>query len=202
MPAEGKLRAWKVEDPFDDEGRALIVHARSRSQARAFGQGELDAEYINLHANRAPEFDDLDGDELIRAQLAAGWWMGCHGCQEHVRAEQVEGEVYDEGLRAAPYVLRNGGVYCSSKCCLKQLRKERAARVATWNALADAMGRWPGIEILHVWPSIGGTSITFKFPGGEWAVTWTVGDDTVQAIESDVAAWERFAAPLRTARAS
>ena len=200
MPRDAAVRAWKVGDPFDDEGRQVVVYATKRSEAKAFAQGELNAEYIDLEAHRAPEFDGLGGDELIRAQLAAGWWMGCYGCYEPVRAEEEEGEVYDECHRAAPYVLRNGAVYCSSKCCLKQLRKERDSRMATWTAVADAMGRWPGIEILHVWASIGGVSLTFKFPGGEFPIDWNYGESEVRAIESDVEAWERYAAPLRAAR--
>lgn len=199
---DGPLKAYKVEDPFDDEGRGLLVHAHTRAEAKAAAQGELDAEYTSLRATREKAFDDLGGDDLVRALLAAGWWMGCMGCMEHVRSEEEEGEVYDEGHRAAPYVLRNGDVYCSSKCCLKWLRKQRAERVAIWTAMETTVAKWPGVEILHVWNSIGGVSVHFRFPGGEYLVGWTIGDDEVSVLQGDVEAWEQFVAPLRASRAS
>lgn len=185
-------KAYEVEDPDDDEGRKVLVHAKSREQAKAYALGEYDWEYTSLRAVRAPEFDGVHGDDLIRAQLEAGWWFGCMGpCTGDVRAELMEGG-YDEGHRTAPYVLRDGDVYCSAKCCLARLRRDRDSRIALWTAVQAATERWPGIERLQVWHSVSQVNMHFHFPGGEYPAGWTYGEDEVRVTESDAAAWEAF----------
>jgi hypothetical protein len=187
------MKAWKIEDPWDDEGHAEIVHAATRSEAK--NNTSLDIEFLSRRATRAPEFDGLAGDDLIRAQLAAGWWFGCMGCDRQVRAE--EGEGYDETHMAAPYVLRDGDVYCSAKCCLKRLRGDREQRMRIWNAAKVVTDRYPGSNELRIFAALRSVTVQFKFPGGKYPVGWTIGEEEVQVLEEDVEAWERFAAPLR-----
>ena len=198
-------KAWKVEDG-DDDDRSCIVHARDRSEAKMFAQGELDAdEFISLRAVRAPEFDGLSGDDLIREQLAQGWWFGCMGprCQKEVRSEREESG-YEEGYMAAPYVLRNGEVYCSAACCLARLRRERDERIAIWAAVEWVVARWPGIEIQSVWLSSGhGVQMQFLFPGGTYPAGWGADEpEMVRTTDADgnCDAWDAFSAPLRAAR--
>lgn len=152
------MKAYKVWDDYDDEGRMVVVYAATPGKAKRLGAGELDySEWTSLHAVRQPQFDGLGGDALIRAQLADGWWFGCASlrCQKQVRDDE-------EGC-VAKYVVRNGCVYCSSACCLRELRRQRDARIREWNAVERAVQQWPGDPIEHVYENTSGKPVVRRF---------------------------------------
>ncbi len=176
--SEAGEKAWCVEDPWDDECRKVIVHGSTRGVAKQIGLAELSEfsypEWISVRVTRAPSFDGIYGDELTRAQLAAGWYHGCYTCREHVRSEEGLEESYDEGHRSAPYVLRDGYVYCSSKCCLKELRRQRQALMDRWEAIEKATLLWPGVPIIDAYKNSHGYVATLQrpendYPTNEWA---------------------------------
>jgi hypothetical protein len=165
------MKAYRVEDPGDDECRVVVVHAETRSAAKSLGLAELSEfgcpEWIDLRVTREPGFDGIYGDELIRAQLAAGWYMECGDCREHVRSE-VEDEAYDEGHLSAPYILRDGVVYCSTKCCLKQLRRERQRSIDKREAIERATLAFPGVPVLDAYKNQYGVVATLQRPENQW----------------------------------
>ncbi len=150
----------------------VVVHAATRGEAKKLGLSELAEhgypEWIDLRVTREPEFDGIYGDDLIRAQLAAGWFMECGSCREHVRSEEGPG-VYDEGHLSAPYVLRDGVVYCSARCCLTQLRWERRRLMDRWEALERATRAFPGIPVLDAYKNEYGVVATLQRPENQWA---------------------------------
>ena len=158
-------KAYVVEYPDDLDGRQEVVHAATPSQAKR--RSGIDADFIDLRARRAPQFDGLRGDALLRAQLEDGWWMECLGCYEQVRHEA------DDDNEATPYVIRRGNVFCSASCCLKYLRGKRDERIAKWAALELGVAAWPAAEIEDLFRNTAGEWIyTVKFPGTDHA-TWT-----------------------------
>lgn len=147
------VKAWHVQYHDAGDEPSVIVFAETRGKARAAGAGELDAAYIDCTALRAPAFDGVTSEEeLMRMQLALGWWFGCMGpkCDVHVCDEDNDGHL-------TPYVLRGGSVYCSSACCIAQLRKERQERVSLWNALERATA-WlgPDVQIFSAYQNVAG----------------------------------------------
>lgn len=154
-------KAWKVWDDYDEDGRMVVVHADTRGKAKRLGAGQLDcSEWTSLNATREPGFDGLHGDDLIRAQLRAGWWFGCaaYHCQKVVRDYSDDEENF-----VARYVVRRGNVYCSSECCIAELRRKVHERVKTWKALELATARWPGDPIHHVYENTSGDMIVSRF---------------------------------------
>jgi hypothetical protein len=145
-------KAWRIEIIDDDEGRAAIVFAETRNLAKA--QSEWDCTFIELRAVRAPEFDDVPAGELERAQLEdGGWWFECHDCYRHV-SDETETRVYRDGW------------FCSSRCCIGKLRKERAHREGLWSALEHITTQAPGVQVFDVYRNYAGEFIgTVRFPG-------------------------------------
>ncbi len=168
-------KAWLVEDPSSDEGEMVVVHAQTRGVAKKIGLAELNehgyTEWTSLRVTRAPEFDGIYGDEMTRAQLAAGWYHGCYTCREHVRSEVVPGEVYDEGHLSAPYVLRHGDVYCSAKCCIKELERKRKELMDKWEAIEKATELWPDIPILDAYKNSHGYVAQLQRPENDYPTT-------------------------------
>lgn len=176
--SEPAKKAWCVADPSSDEREMVIVHAATRGTAKKIGLAELSEygypEWIDLRVTRSPRFDGIYGEDLTRAQLAAGWYHGCYTCREQVRSEEVPREVYDEGHLSAPYVLRDGMVYCSVKCCIKELQRQRRVLMDKWEAIEKATRIWPDIPVLDCYKNAHGYVATLKreeneYPTNEWA---------------------------------
>lgn len=165
-------KAYKVEDPYDDEGRAVVVFAHTPNRARQIGKGHLDfSDYISLQARRAPEFDGCFGqEELMRQQLRMGWWFGCYArrCTKEIR----DGEDFDEGHSDSGHVIRGGEIFCSVACCLAELRRRRQDLKDRWGAIARAVEAWPDAAIRDLFRNTAGEWIvTIHRPGAEHPVT-------------------------------
>lgn len=89
-------KAWKC----DDGDHSAIVYAPTRGQARQRGAGSLDAEFLDVSARRAPEFDDLAPAGPSDAQLfQSGWWFECNCGRMAFQAdggEIINGEIVCE----------------------------------------------------------------------------------------------------------
>lgn len=154
--AGSTLKAFKITEP--EEGHSLVIHARNAMEARrlAAGRDELGyADEDSLEYERAAGFDGLTGDELIRAELAAGWWFECNGpgCGRRVD------EDWDDATDPMHPVVRAGLVYCSSGCCLAALRRARERRVWQWDAIRRATERWPGCAVRDVFQNVAGEAV-------------------------------------------
>jgi len=175
MTSNAESKAWLVEDPFDDENRMVVVHGATRGVAKKIGLAELSEfgypEWTDLRVTRAPSFDGIYGDALTRAQLAAGWYHGCYTCREHVRSEVVPGEVYDEGHLSAPYVLRDETVYCSVKCCIEELQRQRRVLIEKWEAIEKATQVWPDVPVIDCYKNSHGYVAQLQRPENDYPTT-------------------------------
>jgi len=205
------MKAWKAEYPFDEEGRAIIVFAFNRADAKAMahcrGDEIGDGEWTDLRVTRAKEFDHLDDEDghvLLRAQLAMGWWFRCSGCERNVSDDDMDDMKDDDGNPLTP-VFRGGDVWCSASCCIAYLQTIRSYRVNEWEVVREAVERWPGIRIVRSsghsctreppYKAVG--SVTFMFPGGEYPVDWLRGEETLRVYQEDAAKWRVYAANCR-----
>lgn len=74
------MKAWKLSNESDDEGRVIIVFAENRGKAMSQGsEDELGTfEWTSLRAVRAKHFDDMENltsKELMREMWHEGWWF-------------------------------------------------------------------------------------------------------------------------------
>lgn len=101
----GELKAWKC----DDGDHSAIVYAPTRGQARQRGAGSLDAEFLDVSARRAPEFDELapTGPSDAQLFLRFGWWFECNCGRMAVQADGGD--------------IINGEITCDT--CVETLRK-------------------------------------------------------------------------------
>jgi hypothetical protein len=112
---EHPIRAWVV----DDDEHSTLVFATSYPAARRLGAEDLEIDWDDVvDCRRCPEADDLPpGTNLREWQLDHGWRFECSGpaCYAHVYGDS-------DG-----YVIQNGEVFCSQKCCdeLETLFRER-----------------------------------------------------------------------------
>jgi 8-oxo-dGTP pyrophosphatase MutT (NUDIX family) len=130
------MKAYHVRNEQDDEGRGTIVYAATEKQARASVANTDEVGnygYVELKATRAPLFDGVPAGELSRAKYEAGWWSDCPRCHARVTDD------------AAPQaVIRGDTWFCSSRCSLDWLRRQRATSGHEQIALDRAALRYPG----------------------------------------------------------
>lgn len=210
------LLGWKVsgaDDPYgpstDDGGTAVLVQAATRAEALRQGASDLNADSADCLAERVPELDELDADDFVRGQMALGWGLPCEYCHSIVYEGWTDGEDEEEEADLSfsrRWLVRRGALYCSTQCCLQQLRDQRSYRENEWNVVAEAVARWPGIEIVDADGLTFGEGdysrqvvghVRFRFPGGHGQVHWTRYSPTVAVERRDLAAWEQFAAACK-----
>jgi len=170
------LVAWQSSTDPDDNWEITFAPADA-------GEGE-----------RAPEFDPYaPGPVPASALLAAGWWMECSHCSRHVSADGPDdwGDEDGEDGDAPDPVCVGESVYCDSRCRDKE-QAEQAARRARKAAMeADALKRWPGIEVLSVYDD----SLEFRFLGQRWTTQWLAADPGhVSMPPADVPLWTAWKA--------
>lgn len=212
------LKAFKVTDGREE--RSVLVLAEKRSQAIASAIGELDCEYRDARAVRAPEFDD--GIPSWRALVEEhGWWYGCDGCHANVS----EGDLADGGCFSDDET-----AWCRT-CGPKhtQILQDRLDDAAAEAAMkteyaAQAKAKWPFVEVVHVHvqlrptgeflPPAEGTEtwrlpprpveiyrksplVSVTAPGCRWAITWEplLDPKHVQVAPEDVETWTLLVSP-------
>ncbi len=207
------LRAWKVSAEVDDGDMETILHAGSADAARQRGAWEFNTDEEVVAVKRYPRFDGLVGNALTYAMLALGWGFPCNKCGRVVYDSGLEEDDDSDwesdgpSLPSPRHLVRHGDVYCSSECCIARLRELRSYRENQWGVVADAVQRWPGIEITdssgltfgkdaHRNQVVG--RVEFRFPGGRGSVSWCRYSPHVNVQARDVEAWEAFAVPLRS----
>lgn len=78
-----------------------IIFAESRNKAKAEGAAELDRDYMEVTAVRAPKYDQYADDMAVPVEvlLQDGWWFTCHGinCGKQIYQDEIEsgGRVID-----------------------------------------------------------------------------------------------------------
>lgn len=200
-----------VESDSFDEPEIVVVHAADEADARRRGFREMSDSYdeTELTVRRAPEFDGItDPRELSREMLRNGWWFTCSECERRVDSEGGDEEEDDDGELLPPrwpVVSRGGAVYCSRRCLAEYLRERRRYLENEWNVVAEAVAKWPGIEVVERGGSYFSQEkerrsegpvgrVEFRFPGGLGTVSWCRGDKTVGVQLRDHEAWEAFEA--------
>lgn len=74
------MKAYVVEDKYDDEGRQALVYSLDAAGAKNAAKSTealCDSDWVDLRARRAKYADDtehLNERERICFQLANGWW--------------------------------------------------------------------------------------------------------------------------------
>ena len=99
------IKAWKVSG---EDGEGFVIFAETRGQARMLGAWDLDEEFTNVSATRAPSFDALVGKTLTpRDYIERNWWYPCAGigCSRNCYGDDED--VCFDNL---------GTAYCSEKC--------------------------------------------------------------------------------------
>jgi len=73
------MKAWLLENPYDDEGRQAIVFADTRNEAKLQADCyNIDCDWIDLRATRAKNYDGMENlstQELYRILWRDGWWF-------------------------------------------------------------------------------------------------------------------------------
>ncbi len=73
------MKAWLLENPYDDEGRQAVVFADTRNEAKAQADDfNIDCEWIYLRATRYKNYDDKENltmKELYFLLWKEGWWF-------------------------------------------------------------------------------------------------------------------------------
>lgn len=147
-------RAYVVTDSCEE--RSTVVYARNPMEARRLGHYQEDVGAMDyeeeLYVRRAPEFDDLRGKSLLRAQLDAGWWFECGYCQAHVSEDEVryDPEDVEREFEIEP-TIRGHYVYCSPWCAGADAAGYVDRRARKWESIRWAVECFPGCRVERVW---------------------------------------------------
>jgi len=202
------LKAYVVTDEFG-EGYAAVMFAEKSVVARREGANELDCEFGDVSCKRAPWADDLAPGPVSPKDCIelGGFWYECGcGCGRRINDEggqhdyELDGDngelnpmdpVYDDTRR----------VFWNRMCKdnddrAAQERKDKAARDQS-DAEAAVLAKWPFATDIHAYRGYDGTAggtydvlhASFRFPGGEWPVSWAIGAETINVPRGEVDAW-------------
>jgi hypothetical protein len=141
------LRAFAVTE--NDEGTGAIYFAEhdivaKRRGANEFGDGELS--YVSCR--RVPWADEYAGKPVpARVMIENGWHFDCSGCEWRIDEDELrERRLLVDGVIGT----QHGRVYCSAKCCRRDLSIERRTRAEQQRAIealkAIVRKRFPEVE--------------------------------------------------------
>ncbi|HDN9784871.1 TPA: hypothetical protein P2N00_000509 [Aeromonas salmonicida] len=186
------VKAYSVQD--GEHG--AIVFATSGIAARRMGANELNTDFEAIESCRRVQWADeyaSVGAVPPLVMIAHGWWFECSHCYRKVCDDSCH---YDKesGQEIMHEPVADGDcIYCTPACRDAEI-KERAEREAKKEAAKQtAEQQFPGVEVKWVDDSEP-AKVSFTFPGGKYAVTWTVGDSFAMVPKIDTEAWEEFKA--------
>jgi len=203
------LKAYVVTEEWV-EGNATVVFAGKSVVARREGANELDCEFGGVSCRRAKWADHLAPGPVSAKDCIklGGFWYECAcGCGRKIDDEtgyhhdDIDGE-NGELNPMAPVYVGTGQVFWNQACKdnddrAAQERKEKAARDQA-EAEAAVLAKWPFATEIKACRGYDGTAggtydvlrAAFRFPGGQWPVSWAIGAETIDVPLGDVDAWE------------
>lgn len=198
-----KLKAYQV-DSGNEDGNCVIAFASNNATARRAGANELGYTFEEVEScRRAPEFDSFAslGKVPPLVLIEHQWRFECGHCGVWVGEETYTydedgagGERYHE-----PVVDSLDRVYCCASHMAEDFADSNARRAEEVAAIEAAFWTFPGITQVtggmrsRAYPAKGEElRATFRFPGGQHAVSWRVGEAHVSISCVDVAAWEAY----------
>ena len=209
-PPSPKTRAKKAYTVTeDDEGRSVVVFAKSGAEARRMGGHEHGLTFEEVDScRRSPEFDAyVDAGKVPPlVMIEHGWWFECDYCGHRVDsgAEGPDGEelhIVADGAR----------VYCNNEHLMAEWRRRRTLQ-DRMNAVVEACAikfhGWPISDLRgHEHYKAGGRDTVaccdFDFPGRKGMhARWDLGDASVYISECDREAWKATAEFHQTASVS
>ncbi len=201
--------AWLIRyDDIDDRECAEIAYARDgisaakRTQSKApIDLFDGDALSDGVTVERAPKYDHFAprGPDAA-ALLDFGWHFHCNECEHEFDVYGCETCAEDAALAHGadadpddfmlPVATRGRSAWCSERC-RDASDARRAAREAMLRPAIEATKkRFPFATKVDATDWSNGTMIAeFRFPGGKYHASWTVGTDEVRVLPSDVEAW-------------
>lgn len=202
------LKAYVVTDEYG-EGHAEVVFAGKSVVARREGANALDCEFGDVSCKRAKWADHLaPGPVSVKDYIElGGFWYECAcGCDRRINDESGQ-PLYDldgddgELNPMAPVYIGTGQVFWNQVCKdnddrAAQERKDKAARDQS-DAETAVLTKWPFATEIKAYRSYDGTAggtydmlhASFRFPGGQWSVSWAIGAETINVPLGDVDAW-------------
>lgn len=193
-----QLKAYEVREP--DEGRCVVVFARSGVIARREGAADLMCEFEDVEScNRRPEFDvHAPGPVPLNVLLKAGWWFTCQGCSREFEEEGFRGEEDDEIAQGfAPLEDAKNRHYCCPACMMSEWQSRRKADAQTDAAIELLLSKFP--QAVTVWAHRGKEGdadrpdvFTFVLPGLTSPAKWVRGASHVTVFEQDADAFKRL----------
>lgn len=170
-----------------------ITFATSNVVARREGANELGVEFEEIvSCCRAPWADayaGVKGGVPALVMIENGWWFECCHCRYRIDSDLYN---YKTDMPLEP-VEENGFIYCTP-ACLDAEKQDKAAREAREAAVTKVVKeKFPGTEVKWFGDSHP-AKVSFTFPDGQYAVNWTVGEETVSVSKCDVDAWKSYIA--------
>lgn len=191
---DDQLKAYSVQG---DEAGA-IVFATNSATARRMGANAIDHSWEEIETCRRAPWADIyaaSGRVPPLEMINHGWWFECMHCGARVSHDTTHFDDDDNEIPHEP-VEEGDGVYCTPACQQAEHR-ERAEQAARKEAATKAVtDRFPGVVVQWVDDSTPART-SFTFPGGQYAVNWTVGEDTASVRVVDVEAWHAYKATLQ-----
>lgn len=200
------LKAYVVTDDMG-EGHAEVVFSDKSVVARREGANALDCEFGEVSCMRAPWADHLaPGPASAKDCIELGGLNYECACGCGRRIDSAEGySIYDDDAvnPMEPVYIGLSKVYWNHRCKdnddrYRQELKDKAAR-DQFEAEAAVLAKWPFATDIHAFrrPAGRGDALcaSFKFPGGEWPVSWAIGAEAIYAPQGEVEAWNALTAP-------
>lgn len=195
-----KLKAYAVHD--NHEGYGTVVFSTNGAAARRNGASDLGCEWEDIEScRRTPQFDQYAPGPVPPLMLIEdGWWFECSHCGRRVSSDMAD-ELESEGLdpdNFEPRPAGKRGVYCSEGCeCRNHLNKSYEEEAT--DALRQVFeAKFPGAEILFIRATTDGpkltvySTVTFRFPGSAYPVSWEFGDEFCRVQQCDVEAFNAW----------
>ncbi len=179
MSTDKQVKAFIVET--DDPEDAVIRFATTNVAARRYGANEIGCDFNQVSCKRMPWADKYAETGIPHsAFIANGFWYSCATCGETVDSD-TESPAYGMDL-----------VFCCENCKDAEVADRKAEADRRQACVDAARTKFPGITEVRGWARNDQQEATFLFPGGTFAVTWVVGEETVHVAQVDVTAWNAW----------
>jgi len=141
------LRAFAVQEKDEYTGGVFFAAhdiVAKKEGANEFAGGDISG----VECRRVPWADEFVGRSLpARVMIAHGWWFECSGCDMRINEDALlERGLSVDGVLGTQW----GRVYCSARCCRRDLsikRRAEAEKVRAIEALkAIVRCRFPGVS--------------------------------------------------------
>ena len=187
-----ELKAYAVQN--DEHG--CIVFESNSALARRGGANVLGCDWEDIESCRRAQWADPYATQRRVPPLIMmehGWWFECGHCGVQVSSDSCG---HDDDGNEIPHtpVVDGDIVYCTQLCMDKEKLEQEIIQAHADAATQAVTNAYPGVHVLWVGTRHGtdGTAVSFTFPGGQRAVDWVVGEETVLVCKCDVEAWKKF----------